>query len=272
MNNSVGGAAGGGGAGGGAGVNLHLEVERALVGGFRTTDREFLQLMRDELAADPVPPVEGNNVAARDAALVREKNRAYSSSTCVAVLLVGTTLGVAHLGDSRACIGRPSMDRRGRFVDPDAFFLTNDHKPDSPGEKARIMAAGGTVVPLHGGRPYLRGGDFAELQQRGRRPMQLNYSRAFGGLNLKPYGLSSNPDFRAQEIDPAGCTVMVLASDGLWDIFQNAQDACCLALEEFVAGRDPSTALVNFAIEGAARNQMAGDNVTCTVLIFKAEE
>jgi hypothetical protein len=44
------------------------------------------------------------------------------------------------------------------------------------------------VVYLHGGKPYLRGGDFDSLRTSGERPMQLNYSRAFGGRKLKPYG------------------------------------------------------------------------------------
>ena len=48
-------------------------------------------------------------------------------------------------------------------------------------ERRRIEKAGGSLAYLHGGKPFIRGGDFAERQLKGDRPMQLNYSRAFGG-------------------------------------------------------------------------------------------
>lgn len=87
-------------------------------------------------------------------------------------------------------------------------FLTHDHKPDQPAEHKRIVEvrtphlvrlvhaphvtcccchtqAGGILTYLHGGKPFLRGGDFVERQRKRERPMQLNYSRAFGGKDLK---------------------------------------------------------------------------------------
>jgi protein phosphatase len=45
--------------------------------------------------------------------------------------------------------------------------------------------SGGSLAWLHGGKPFLRGGDFTARQAQGDRPMQLNYSRAFGGKDLK---------------------------------------------------------------------------------------
>ena len=48
-------------------------------------------------------------------------------------------------------------------------------------ERRRIEKSGGSLAYLHGGKPFIRGGDFAERQLKGDRPMQLNYSRAFGG-------------------------------------------------------------------------------------------
>jgi hypothetical protein len=59
--------------------------------------------------------------------------------------------------------------------------LTTDHKPDMAEERRRIEKSGGSLAYLHGGKPFIRGGDFAERQLKGDRPMQLNYSRAFGG-------------------------------------------------------------------------------------------
>ena len=64
----------------------------------------------------------------------------YSSTTAVAALISGDLLSVAHLGDSRAALGSAkfavpagggSGALRGRW-------LTSDHKPDMPEERARI--------------------------------------------------------------------------------------------------------------------------------------
>lgn len=63
-----------------------------------------------------------------------------------------------------------------------------------PAERHRVERAGGVLVYLHGAKPFLRGGDFLSRQARGERSMQLNYSRAFGGKDLKMYGLSATPD------------------------------------------------------------------------------
>ena len=261
-------------------LNLNLEIERSLLEAFQATDEDLLESFQGELAADPVPPppqppnfaspaaqaLHAAALATHDAALAREKLLCYASSTGVSLLLVGTTLGVGHIGDSRVCVGRRRKGRGAASV-VDASFLTLDHKPDIPGERARIVGSGGAVVYLHNQRPYIRGGDFAAQQALGRKPMQLNYSRAFGGLRLKPYGLSATPDFRFQEIDPSVYTVVILGSDGLWDIFADPADACARALDAHFAGKDPSALLVNHALaEHVARNTQ--DNVTCFVLVF----
>ena len=96
-------------------------------------------------------------------------------------------------------------------------FLTYDHKPNQPKELRRIEAAGGSLTYLHGGKPFIRGGDFTQRQKKGDRPMQLNYSRAFGAKDLKCFGLSCVPDIAQIELD-ASVKVVVLASDGLWDV------------------------------------------------------
>ena len=94
-----------------------------------------------------------------------------------------------HVGDSRAALGRVGSD--GKLV---CNFLTRDHKPNQTEELQRIERSGGSLTYLHGGKPFIRGGDFTERQRMGDRPMQLNYSRAFGGKDLKMYGLSCQPD------------------------------------------------------------------------------
>lgn len=49
---------------------------------------------------------------------------------------------------------------------------------------------------------HIRGGDFFVRQQAGEHPKQLNYSRAFGGKDLKMFGLSAEPDISHFEVGP----------------------------------------------------------------------
>jgi hypothetical protein len=48
----------------------------------------------------------------------------------------------------------------------------------------------------HNNKPFIRGGDFDRRKATGERVMQLQYSRAFGGKDLKPFGLSADPSVR----------------------------------------------------------------------------
>ena len=134
-----------------------------------------------------------------------------------------------------------------------------------PPAPARAQA-GGILAYLHGGKPFLRGGDFVERQARGDRPMQLNYSRAFGGKDLKMYGLTAQPGLAQCRLSPAD-KVLILGSDGLWDV-AGADAAVRMAWEHYTAGRDPALELAEWALtQHDARQTM--DNVTVSVLIFQ---
>ncbi|RYG40416.1 hypothetical protein EON68_04275 [archaeon] len=128
---------------------------------------------------------------------------------------------------------------------------------------ARALQAGGQVVYLHNDRPFLRGGDFLERQARGERPMQLNYARAFGGADLKPYGLTVDPDFHQIRLS-ARDELVLLGSDGLWDVLSptlaaRRAKACLLACT------DPALELTHAAL---SMHEMCGttDNISAIVL------
>ena len=61
-----------------------------------------------------------------------------SGATCVLATLVNSKLSVYNCGDSRAVLGRRNPN--GSIT---AHALTNDHKPDKPEERKRILNCGG---------------------------------------------------------------------------------------------------------------------------------
>jgi len=190
-----------------------------------------------------------------------ERKLHYASSTGVAVFLWQNLLTVAHVGDSRACIAREV----GGNIFPE--WLTVDHKPNMPHELKRIEACGGSLAYLHGNKPYIRGGDFLVRQAAGEHPKQLNYSRAFGGKDLKRYGLSAVPDISHFALS-SDDKLVLLGSDGLWDVV-NPRTACEIAFRCRREGRSATEALVSYAIEHMPSTGVR-DNVT-VIAIFLNE-
>lgn len=133
-------------------------------------------------------------------------------STALVALLIDDKLITAHAGDSRAVLCR----------DKKAVRLTEDHKPDRVDELARVEDIGGEVI--------YRGNCFRVMGD-------LAMSRSFGDLRLKdpkPYVIC-DPEIRIEELTPKD-EFIILASDGLWDVFtdQRAVDLVrkCSNVEE----------------------------------------
>jgi protein phosphatase 1L len=106
----------------------------------------------------------------------------------------GGELTVAHVGDSRAV-----LCRSGR-----AIALTVDHKPEDTAERERIERAGGFVTE----RGYC-------MRVQG----VLAMSRALGNRLLKPF-VSAIPTVTTIPLSQHD-EFFVLASDGLYDVFEN---------------------------------------------------
>jgi protein phosphatase len=95
--------------------------------------------------------------------------------------------------------------------------------------------------------------------------MQLQYSRAFGGKDLKNFGLSAEPDIRIIPVDP-GCVGIVLASDGLWDAL-SANAVADIVVHNSMKP-DLCDLLVDKAITEQASAFIQSDNVTAMCIIF----
>ncbi|KAI4307133.1 hypothetical protein L6164_030352 [Bauhinia variegata] len=154
-------------------------------------------------------------------------------STAATAVLVDNHLYVANVGDSRTIISKGGK----------AIALSEDHKPNRSDERKRIENAGGVVMWAGTWRV---GGVLA-------------MSRAFGNRMLKQF-VVAEPEIQDQEIDEE-LELLVLASDGLWDVVPN-DDAISLARAE----EEPEAAARK--LTEAAFTRGSADNITCIVVRF----
>jgi len=157
-------------------------------------------------------------------------------TTAVVTLVEADSMTVAHVGDSRAVLCRAGGE---------TVHVTLDHKPELAAERKRIEALGGFVSYIGCWRAM----------------GILAMSRAIGDLFLKPY-VSPEPDVQTVPIGPSD-EFIVLASDGLFDVFDNEQvirlvrsaaspaDAASLLTESaFAAGSLDNITAVVVALRG----------------------
>ncbi|KAL0648201.1 hypothetical protein Bca4012_046492 [Brassica carinata] len=170
-----------------------------------------------------------------------------AGSTASTAILLGDRLLVANVGDSRAVISRAGT----------AIAVSRDHKPDQSDERERIENAGGfhtvlidvSMCVLH------------SLIEIGtwRVGGVLAVSRAFGDRLLKQY-VVADPEIREEKIDDS-LEFLILASDGLWDVFSN-EEAVALVKEV----EDPEDSAKKLVAEAIKRGSK--DNITCVIVRF----
>lgn len=185
-----------------------------------------------------------------DAELIRTLVQEPSGATGVSVLLVDHTLFCANAGDSRAVLCRGGA----------VIALSEDHKPNDPLEKERILKAGGFV------------------SSTGRVNGMLSLSRAFGDFIFK-----RNPDIPESEqmvtVVPDVREVpltdqdefVVIACDGIWDVMTREQ------VVEFIRGEIGDHGDVALTCErlmdACVATSPAGlgcDNMTVVIIQFKS--
>jgi serine/threonine protein phosphatase PrpC len=190
---------------------------------------------------------------------------AKCGSTAAVLALTPQLIVAANLGDSRAVLVRRSAPRM-------PIALTLDDKPDRMDEKIRVEAAGGVSTP-ESARDCARVGH-ANVRFR------LAMSRALGDFSLKLPSwvpkpiLLSTPTLTAISLRPGDDELLIVASDGVWDVLTNEQ-ACAVAraaIRRRLSGNDaeagkripsPAEAIVDIALQ-----RRSSDNCTCVVVEF----
>ena len=157
-----------------------------------------------------------------------------------------TILVTANAGDSRAVLSAGGKAAR----------VTADHKPDDAAETARVEAGGGKVEM---GRVVAPDGS-----------SMLACSRALGDTKFKgttPHLVSAEPDVKSTPLGaPAAGDFVILASDGVWDVFDD-QKAVDLVAARLKAEPD-APHLAAKALCQAALDAESDDNICAVVLLL----
>lgn len=190
---------------------------------------------------------------------LKQGNLHFTSCTAVTAMVWENLLTIAHLGDSRACIFREN-EQAGGYLQPE--WLTIDHRPNHPLEQQRIYQSGGKVSWTNG-KPFLTGPDFVQSYNNNDLPMKFNYSRGFGGKDLKSFGFSADPEIQHFEITSKDKFV-VLATDGLWDVLPPTYVAQVITMAK-ANGLSVADELVKAALEEMP-DQSLSDNVSVIVI------
>mmetsp|Transcript_67462 Transcript_67462/g.106780 ORF Transcript_67462/g.106780 Transcript_67462/m.106780 type:complete len:575 (+) Transcript_67462:54-1778(+) len=199
---------------GGAG-RVPLMVSRKIWKEITKTPRAQLKSMRLDETTDS-----SDDQVLVDPGAMKEVSPESQGCTAVVALIVwdggneagasGAHLFVANAGDSR-CI----LSRRINGDHVEACAMSEDHKPELPGETSRIEAGGGIVQNMPGG---------ARVQG------DLNLSRALGDFRHKQSKelppekqiVTACPEVRDCRLD-LDAQMLILGCDGIWETNSNQQ-------------------------------------------------
>jgi len=182
------------------------------------------------------------------------KEQLEDGTTGVVALLFGNTLLIGNIGDSEAVLSRNGT----------AVNLTTLHNPSkNPSEAKRVVAAGGRLYHNRVGHPHLNATYF-----------NIAVSRAIGDISYKhpeftsrkTSGMIAEPSLHREELSPTD-QFMILACDGLWDVFTH-QEAIDFVSNKLASGlTDPQTITESLVNEAFEKESL--DNITAAVVLFE---
>jgi len=176
----------------------------------------------------------------------------FSGTTATVALIVGSTIWVAWAGDS-SCVMVSSQD---------AARVGDDHRPDLDRESKRILAASGRIKPSSHGGPVRVWHSVQEVPG-------IMVSRSIGDVFAHGFGVSALPDVYRKEAE-ATDRYIILASDGLWDVFTPKDIHVHIQIDETgdsasIANSLLDGALQRWALPSAPGGGELGDNISLVV-------
>ena len=142
-----------------------------------------------------------------------------SGTTCVLVIIIGSHLICANVGDSRAIVVYDeNNDSNLSYLK--IVPLSIDFKPDIPEEKNRIINSGGIVDQIKNYRGIGTGP--MRVFSPGKNSPGLAMSRSIGDTIAKKLGVIAEPDIIEYELNEKSKFV-IMCSDGIWEFLNNEQ-------------------------------------------------
>ncbi|KAG5180400.1 phosphatase 2C-like domain-containing protein [Tribonema minus] len=195
---------------------------------------------------------------ATDDAFIKDSEHPQAGSTATTALILGGRVYVANVGDSRTII-----TREGRVL-----AASEDHKPQREDEEERIRNAGGFIVHKR------VMGNLAVSRAFG----DAEFKRGIGAHGPDADGLDSTsggcaplvisePEFTVVQLTPAE-DFMVLACDGLFDVFSNVEVVQAVCAEMAVHG-DAQKCCESITLR-AIRERHTRDNVTMILVMLRS--
>lgn len=179
----------------------------------------------------------------------------FSGSTCVIIFRIGNKLICANVGDSRAIL----------VTNNEIKELSNDHKPNLPKEKERIISRGGLVKPCDDDE-----GDDAVMRVwvKGENYPGIAVSRTIGDEVAKSVGVDHSPEIIENTL-MGNEQFIVVASDGIWEFLSN--DKVKELVMPYYLNNKPNEACEKLIHEASLewdKDGSARDDITCIVYFF----
>lgn len=183
---------------------------------------------------------------------------------------------IANCGDSRCVLGKKLSN--GNYA---PVQLSNDHKPDNPDERKRVIAAGGHLgcrqaLVNQGSRGMVSvpvGPTRVWYQYKGD-TLGLAMSRSLGDSVVHRFGVSAEPEITEYHLTETD-EFVILASDGIWDVVDNNQ--AIQVIQNFISRGNPTSWdqleaavwLTKFARARWEKMSAMIDDITCVVMKVK---
>lgn len=194
--------------------------------------------------------------------------RKYPGSTAVVAMMIGHSLTLANIGDSRAVV----------CSEGNAVQVTRDHTLALKEERRRILSHGAHIIPPNDTNAAAAAADSTDNGYDGNdnndvskitdwhscriRPSGLSVTRSIGDANVKRYGVTAEAEVHQLTLDFNKDSFLILASDGVWDVV-DPQEAVDIVHDTV---KQPAMCAQRIVLEALTRGSK--DNVTAVVVIF----
>jgi len=197
-----------------------------------------------------------------------------SGTTCCTVIVTSTQVVCINIGDSRAVEGRHDL-AGGMRVMPLSWDQTAEVQREIDRIESEVAASDRpqsqllTIGPLLNKRGEACGPSRVWIPSDDGHTAGLAMSRSVGDCVGKSAGLSAEPEIECFDIDPCTNQVLVVASDGVWDMMSN-EEALEICLRNNSSPYAAANALRTFCIRRWHEEEgMVVDDVTVLVIFLR---